>query len=520
MKAASRETTLVGGAVLALLLIAVAVWNTLFTRPLWLDEVHTLIVASRPSAGLVLSDLSAGVDTAPGLLHLTLWLLGRVFPLGTVMLHVFPFVTVWLGSVFLFAALRRRFDLVPALGGTLAVLTHLLVIQMTYEARFYGPWLALAAGFAWSVGRVPGRGRDALVALFAILICTIHWYGVISLGIMCVAVVVAQRRSWRAGTRTVAPAAAGLVVLALCIPILQSQRAAVTAPTWIPEPNSQQAWEMARTFYVSLVPVFAVLILLAHKLGREPKVESREQLAEAEAENSGPRAESRGPRAAVAALASLALMPFAIAAVSFVLQPTLIDRYATVAALAWGPLVALAIQLLAPRTRVLFCVLLLSLGILNYRRAAGGMASYQRVFDADVRSYTLGVSRTNLPIVFQSRHVQLPVAAVQPPGRDRMVFLALPDSTLDTIFPAGGPLRLMGRFFKFEREAALLHDRVYRFPPVRTQAQVDTISRFLLLASDASLPAGYKSVERFAQAVFPRHSVLRLEANLAMLTRR
>ena len=213
-------------------------------------------------------------------------------------------------------------------------------------------------------------------------------------------------------------------------------------------------------------------------------------------------------------------MPVAIGVVSVILQPTLLDRYATVAALAWGPLVALAVQYLPGRGRLLFCALLLSLGVLNYRRAAGGMASYRRVFDADLRSYELAVARTSLPIVFQSRHVQLPVAAVNPPGRDRMAILSLPDSTLDALFPAGSPLQLLNAFFRFEREAALLHERVYQFPPSRTPAQLDSLPRFLLLASDASLPGGYKNVERFAQAVFPRHSVLRLEANLAMLTRR
>ena len=503
---------------LALLLLAIAVWNVLITRPLWLDEVHTLIVANRPSASLVMSDISAGVDTAPGLLHLVLWGVGRIVPLNAVVLHIFPFLTVWLGHVFLFAALRRRFDLVPALGGTLAVLGHLLVIQMTYEARFYGPWLMLAAAFAWAVGREPSRGRDALVALFAILVCTVHWFGVISLGIMCVAVLLAHWRHWRVGLRAVIPAAAGLVVLALCTPILLSQRAAVTVPTWIPAVDSAQSWVMVRTFWLALVPVLAAIVLLARRLGsgddgRGPTADGREPDAEA-----GSR--GRYWDASIAALGSLALMPLAIGVVSYVLQPSLLDRYATVAALAWGPLVALAIQSLPSRPRLLFCALLLSLGVLNYRRAAGGMASYQRVFDADLKSYELAVARTTLPIVFQSRHAQLPIAAVNPAGRDRMAILSLPDSTLDALFPAGSPLRLMNAFFRFEREAALVHHRIYRFPPVLTQAELDTMPRFLLLAWDESLPPGYKNVERFSQAVFPHHNVRRLEPNLTMLVRR
>jgi len=509
---------------LALLGCAVSVWNILLTRPLWLDEVHTLIVAERPTAALVLSDLTGGVDTAPGLMHLLMWSIGRVVSLSPVVLHLVPLVAVWLGHVFLFAALRRRFGVIASSAGTLAVLTTLLVVQMTYEARFYGLWLMFAAGFACAIGREPSRGRDLLVGVFAILLCTIHWFGVISLGIMCVAVMTVHWRTWRVGLRAIVPAAAGIIALLFTIPVLLGQRAAVTAPTWIPAPNSGQIWEMTRTFYVALVPVLAVLILLAQRL--RPRADSRDLTAEGReltAESREPRPDGREPRAlwnrSIVALASLALMPVAMYMVSVVLQPSLLDRYSTVALLAWAPLVACATQALPARAGVLFSLLLLSLGALNYRRAAGGMQSYQRVFDADLRSWNAAVSRTDLPIVFQARHVQLPIAAVKPSGRERMAFLVLPDSTLNAAFNVRGPLRLMNAFFRFEREAALLHHRVYRFPPVRTQAELDTTSQFLLLASDASLPPGYKNVERFAQVFFPTHTVTRLERNLALLRR-
>jgi hypothetical protein len=514
----TKETAAVAFSLLALLLIAISYWHILVTRPLWLDEVHTLIVASRPGAGRVIADVTAGIDTAPGLLHLLYWVIGRATRLTPVVLHVVPFVAVWIGHVFVFATLRRWLALVPSIAGTLAVLLHLLVIQMTFEARFYGPWLMLAAAFAWVVGLPPGWRRDAGVALLAVLICTIHWFGVISLAILCVAVVAAHWRQWRTGVRVVAPAAAGIVALLLCLPVLRGQRAAVTAPTWIPAVNFDQVWVMARTFYVALVPLLAVLIILASRLRSEPPARDDAALVP----SGGPLETPLGARtrSGITALALLALMPVAMLVVSYVLQPTLLDRYATVAALAWAPLVGYAVQQLPSRGRVLFTALLLCVGFVNYRRAAGGMLGFRRVLDADVRSFDAAVERTRLPIVFQARHVQYPIVAEQPRGRDRVFFLSLPDSTLDAMFAPGGPLRLMAAFFRFEREAALLHERVYGFPPVRTQAQLDTTASFLLLGSDASLPAGYKNVERFALAVFPRHTVTRLEGNLALLTRK
>ncbi len=515
----SREVLALCGALLALLLVAVFIQPILLTRPLWLDEVHTLIVATRATPAQVIADLTAGIDTAPGLLHLMLWAVGKSgIPLSPVVLHAIALTSVWLCLTFVYATLRRHVDIAPAIAGVLAVGTHALVIQMTYEARFYGPWLLFAAAFAWSLGLPRSRRRDWWVALYAVLLCTIHWFGVASLAIMCAAAVAAHWRRWRQGVRLIAPSGAGVVALLVCAPILLGQRAAVIVPTWIPAPSADQAWVMARTFYIGLVPILALLIILASRLHQSPNDVPREartargiEVTEVEV--------SYAHWADIAALAALSLMPIAIAVISYLLQPTLLDRYATVATLAWAPLVAFALHAQGRRLRMLFCALLLCVGFVNYRRSARGMASYRRVLDADVRSFDLAVTRTELPIVFQSRHVQFPLVAEQPRGRDRTVFLALPDTTIDAMFPATSPLAVFGPFFRFEREAALLHERVYGFPRTIGQAQLDTLERFLLLASDASLPGGYKNVERFAQAVFPHHVVTRLETNLSLLIR-
>jgi len=514
-----REVIAVSGALLALLLLAVTLQPILLTRPLWLDEVHTLLVASRATPAQVISSLTGGIDTAPGLYHLALWALGKITgSLSPVVLHGVALVSVWLCLGFTYAALRRRFSVVPSVAAVLAVGTHSLVIQMTYEARFYGPWLLFAAAFAWSLGLPRSRGRDAWIAGISILLCTIHWFGVVSLALMCAAALAVHlggdargRHHWREGFRLIAPSAAGVVVLVFCAPILLGQRAAVTAPTWIPAPSPEQAWVMARTFYVGLVPILALVMILASRLRPTPPAVASPNviLSEAKDQLSG-----------IVALAALAPMPVAIAVISFILQPTLLDRYATVAALAWAPLVAFALQTQGRRVQVLFCALLFCVGFVNYRRSARGMLSYRRVLDADVRSFDLAITRTNLGIVFQSRHVQYPLVTEQPLGRERTIFLSLPDSTIDAMFPANSEIAVFGPFFRFEREAALLQERIYGSPRILSQAQLDTTSRFLLLASDASLPGGYKNVERFTQVVFPHHTVTRLETNLSLLTRR
>lgn len=507
-RASARETIALALALLALLLLTVIAHDVLLTRPLWLDEIHTRIVASRPTPAAVIGDLRAGVDTAPGLLHLVLWGVGTLAGLSPFVLHLVPFLLVWAAVVAVVATLRRELGAAASVAGALAVITHPLVIQMTYEARFYGPWLALAAAFAWATGLPASRRRDVAIATLAALICTIHWFGVISLGIMCAAVVAAHGRAWRTGLRLVAPAAAGLVALLATLPILMGQRAAVTAPTWIPAPDATQLWTMARVFYVAAVPLAALALLAGHwfvtRRTGAPASPSTARLAHAGG-------------APLVALASLALMPVALAVFSYVAQPALLDRYATVATLAWAPLVALAVQRIPGIARIAACAFLLAVGILHYRHAVRGMERYAATLGESVASFGMAVERSRLPIVFQSRHEHMQIVEAHPRGRERTIFLALPDSTLDALFPSDGRLRLIGPFLRFEREAALLHERVYGFPVTRRPAQLAGVPQFVFVATDASLPAGYRNVERFLAAVFPGRAVTRLNDRLALV---
>src|SRR5205814_8087682 len=102
---------------------------------------------------------------------------------------------------------------VPAIVGILAVACHSLVVAHSFEARFYGPWLLCAAFFAWSVSLPGGHRRNVNIGVASMLLTTVHWYGVVSLGIMCAAVVLMDRARWRDGVRLLAPAGAGLLAL-------------------------------------------------------------------------------------------------------------------------------------------------------------------------------------------------------------------------------------------------------------------------------------------------------------------
>lgn len=500
------EVFAVAAAMILLFVVEVLIsgGSILFSRPLWLDEVHSVLAASHASPIAVVHDVARGPDHAPPLLHLVEWLmyvaLGALTPVA---LRVMSLLAVCAALALTFATLRRRHDLVPSVAGALAVASHALVVSHAFEARFYALWLLFAAGFAWALGidadSERSRRRDVAVAVFAVLVCTVHWFGVLTLGLMCAGAFYAMRADARQAMRRLAPAVAGLVALALCAPILLMQRSALTTATWVPGPNGQQVWDMASAFFLTMVPVAAVLILLSRRLAERPITLSL--------------------RAAdTNALLALGLMPLVIAILSWVVQPTMLTRYAIVATLWWAPLVAAVLDGLRPLPRFVLCGVLVVIGYRNVVAEASQKAQFAAQVAADVQSFD-AAREMDAPIVFQARHVLYPVAGIEPQARPRMGFVAIPDTTIDAMFPSEGPNAWLRRFFKFERDVAAIHERLYGFPVTFTVGQLDTLPQFLLLATDMSLPRGYKDVLEFGQVIAPNHTPTRLRENLTLFRR-
>src|SRR5687767_6878006 len=163
----------------------------LFTRPFWLDEWHTILVARRDSIGQIFSDLYHGSDFGPPFTHLVAWAYGKIFGLTPVSLRILSLAFVLTGLVLLFFALRRRFDAMPSLAGVLAVASHQLMISQSLEWRFYAPWVMFACALAWAFtiddDKAVSRRRDVAIALSAMGMVTSHWFGVITLGLMTAA---------------------------------------------------------------------------------------------------------------------------------------------------------------------------------------------------------------------------------------------------------------------------------------------------------------------------------------------
>ena len=500
--------------VVAIALLPVFGGGVLWTRPMWFDELCCTVFVVKDSASPfdVIANVYRPGDYAPPLLHLIVWFVSRLAGgLTPVVLRSISLVCVSLGLLFLYTTLRRRFGRAPSASGTIAVASHSLVIAHAFEGRFYGPWLLFAAAFAWSLGidrdRPRSRRRDIAIAISSILIPTIHWFGVFSLGLMCGAAIAIHGRRWREGVRLVAPSAAGFVALLVCAPMAIVQRASSTGMLWVKELSGQQVMEMASLFWLAAPPILAMVLLLMQSLRDEPGT----------AGVSRPHVLTLLRSPDLAALTSLALMPVVLIVLSVVLQPSMVPRYGIVAALAWAPLVAMAVASLGRVARGAVLVLLVTMLCLGAKRAIADKQEFADLFAVLTAAYEQAKVE-HVPIVFTSMHVIYPTAGLQRSDTMPARYLDLPDSTIAALFPAPGmePIR---KKIRLDRDQARGHARTYRFPILATQAQLDTTRRFFLLATDISLPGGYKSAGLYGRALFPKHRVVRINQVLSVFER-
>ena len=326
---------------------------------------------------------------------------------------------------------------------------------------------------------------------------------------MVTAVVASYGRRWREGLRVVAPAAACIPALIAITPLALGQKHAFTVPAWIADFQVGQIWGLSRYYWQAAVPLLATLALVAGVILRwsRPDRPSAAAVAKSAATDPG-----------IVALTSLALMPLALAALSLIGQPSMITRYAIPAALAWGPWIAFAVELLGRwPARVARIVL-----------AVFWFSTYAKEVDRK-RAFTRGVQQmlvemrqaelTRLPVVFQSIHVMYPVLGVNWGRGTHGVFLELPDSTMDAIFPPHTWLYNLNKGIRVERDQARVHLRRFGFPPLASQRSQDTTARFLLLAPVARLPAGYPRVEDFGRAVLPHHRLIQVLPDLWLAER-
>ena len=506
--------------------------GVLFTRPFWVDEWLAVFVANRSSPSAVVGDLTAGADGGAPLLHLTLWTLRRLgADLDPWIVRALALSSVLLALIAVFIVLRRRFPFGAAVAGVLAVGAHPLIVWHSYDGRFYGPWLLCASLVALGLARrqdasdapradagvaagpevaISRRrvGNGALfLAVAAFLLCGVHPYGIVSLGLLVPGAIAAYRGRWRQGLRDAAPALAGLLAVALLAPIALGQRDAYTVPTWLGDFRLRQLTLLSKELWIGSVPLLAVALLAVSAVVRVARGEKRSL--------DGARAPTRD--AGVLALLALALMPLALAVISLLGQPSMLQRYGIVTALAWAPLVAWAGLMAGRWASGLACLALAWLWFGAYVRETNAKAAFGRMVAREQQTYEQA-RRTGLPVVVQSMHVLYSLIG-SAPRESPAFFLVLPDSAFASLWDDTTPMGQANRGLVLERDLARVHSTRWRFPKLITPRALDTTHRFLLIAPEGRRPVGFASIQEYASKVFPQHRIKRLIPDLFLLER-
>src|SRR5688500_7762970 len=441
----------------------------LFTSPLWLDEHHTLLLSTHGSWSGIFSSLARGADFNPP----TLFLLERIF--GSLMggadalsLRILAVVSVWLTLVVVYAILRRDFGRPAAFAGALALWAHPFVVYHAFEARFYGPLLLFSALFILTLAASTDDDRSLPMRIgagvSAVLLCTVHDFGLFVWAIVVVTVVF---RSWplqRARLSRALPALAGPVALLACAPLYLGQRASVTVSTWVPKLSAGQVKNMLDTFFVTRTPVLAVLVAIGVSLLYKPisRMSSRN---------------SDGSSSGTASLVALAAMPLIIMVFSIVVQPAMIARYAIPAVLIWGPVVAWSVDRI-PRVAQGGVIFLLAAGSAATLR---GTAATSRGFVAALSADSAVVApllKEGKLVLVPSRHVLYKLATRFPP-ETRLAFFDFDNTQAKRLFGVN-VFHWETNESVLERDVGRIHHAIYGFPQLVGTSALDSVPEFYL----------------------------------------
>jgi len=328
----------------------------LFQRHFWVDELHTFAIVSDPDLGHSMRALAHCVDGNPPVLHLSLRVFTRLTGGPSEITHrVYALLCVLAALLGLYLALRQAFTTLASLTAVLAAWCHPLVFQQAFEGRFYAPWLAAIAWFAYLLHRsLVSRPRWAVnvaLACMAILVCTIHYFGIFAWGLIVASEGLFR---WRSGTASrwagAVSASFGPLALLASLPLYFSQSRDLTVSPWIDPPD----WDQITKFLGDvLTPPYLVAVLLAAWLA---------ELVRRLIQRGPDPLPTRLDLTALAGLTSLLFFPVVIIAFSCTIQPTIQDRYAVPTVFALASAVGFVTSQLPRIWMVLLCSIFLVVG--------------------------------------------------------------------------------------------------------------------------------------------------------------
>jgi len=465
--------------------------GALVTRPFWLDEIHTVLVASAPSVRASIQSLAAGVDFNLPAAYLLYRGVGDIAgELSEVPLRLAAAVCVIGAVTAAYLLLRDRFSRSSAAAGALVVWSQSVVVNSAFEARFYAPWLlaigCLLLAVRRAVQRPPTLLSSALLALASIITCLVHYFGVLA-WLAAVGVAIAHgRRTLPDTARRLSPAVAGPVALAGCVPLYLHQRAVLSVPTWIPPVSVGGVLFLLAVLFLP-PPTIAALVCWVVGSMRSP-----------------PKSATNRPAYAATTLGAWLLVgqstvPIVLACVSLFGQPVTQPRYWVAGSLAAAPIVAAVVT---RGGRVLGAVVVaVTLGwswtsLRNERTAAERQAARVR---EDI-AITTRLSESGELVVFRRRHSLYPVWRARPGLASKVALL---DAT--AVYPDD-------RFLAVERDVARAHLKQFGFPHIMTTGELHDVASFYLIEFYAGRAP--------TRAEFPDHDIRPVAPRVFSISRR
>jgi hypothetical protein len=362
-------------------------------------------------------------------------------------------------------------------------------VNVAFNARFYGPWLAAVAGLLYVLRRAvsgPWTWRGAIaLGVVSALVSTIHYFGILS-WVMAVATAAALgRRSMLTITRRLLPALAGPIALGACFPIYFGQRAALTNATWVP------AASLADHAFLLVTSFAALGLLVALAAWGASRVLRRVAPA-----NAAPRAVASFGVGSWLLLSQMGVA-FAVILVSLLVQPATQPRYWIPASLAVAPLTALAVS---RSLRPLQFAALVATVVASFTFVAGEGAD-ARAFAGQVSvdsSYAVRVVSEKSTLVARRRHTLYPLLRAYPPAASSAILFAGPSIGRDSNLVA------------MDVRIARVHERFYGFPHIASAAELEKRGSFYFLAVDsARSPSPHEFPGRTIERIAPRLFVIR-----------
>jgi hypothetical protein len=418
-----REILFMAVASLVLMVAEVATSSPriLFARYLWIDELWTKFIVSRPSVCQSLVVLKHGGDGTPPVYHLLArawW--GLVGGSAETALRALSFVSMWVAVVLLYVLLRRTFTILPALVAVLAFWSSGAIIGYAFYARTYASLLAAIVGFCLIYGRDKKEPLAfALTAAMAALVCTLHYFGIFAIGAAVLGDTLARREPPPAMVRRWLPAAAGPIALACCWPFLHGWQAGLRVFSAMPPETLGSA--MKKIFFSWSVAFEATAILILAWC-----VSTIIWLISRVSRYGGEKAPSTniGPFRPVAGLLGTILVPILVAVFSAFVMSAMLIRYMIPSLLGVTVLLAFVASKTSPRVLGAAAMLLLLLGWHNLQHFSEAEMRWQATADQMMK---IG-QNDELPVVTLSLHEAHLLYEYSPDLRSRLFLADLRES--------------------------------------------------------------------------------------------